>query len=56
MRLIGAHCLETNEEWLERRYLRMEPERVEGELAGWEPRAESDSACCERRGPERAAR
>ena len=56
VRLIGAHCLETNEEWLERRYLRMEPERVEEELAGWEARAESDSACCSLRSPTLAAR
>ena len=44
VRLIGAHCLEANEEWLERRYLRMEPERMEQELAAWLA-AESASAC-----------
>lgn len=44
VRLIGAHCLEANEEWLERRYLRMEPERMERELAGWLA-SQSASAC-----------
>jgi len=35
LRLIAAHAMEANEEWLGRRYLRMEPERMEEELAGW---------------------
>jgi len=56
VRLIGAHCLETNEEWLQRCYLRMEPERIEEELADWEVPAESDSACCSLRSPTLAAR
>ena len=34
VRLIGAHCLETNEEWLQRRYLRMEPDRSDERLVG----------------------
>ena len=29
MRLVCAHCMEANEEWLGRRYLRMDPERIE---------------------------
>jgi transposase-like protein len=29
IRLIGAHCMEANEEWLGRRYLRMEAEAVD---------------------------
>jgi len=36
LRLIGAHCLETNEEWLQRRYLRMDPQEMEEQLTGWE--------------------
>ncbi len=44
VRLIGAHSMEANEEWMERRYLRMEPERIEEELAEWLA-AESESAC-----------
>lgn len=44
VRLIGAHCMEANEEWLERRYLRMEPERIENEVAGWLA-GERASAC-----------
>jgi transposase-like protein len=44
VRLIAAHCMEANEEWLERRYLRMEPERIEQELAVWLAGG-SDSAC-----------
>ncbi len=46
LQLIGAHCLEANEGWLQRCYLRMDLEEMEDELAGWEVRAESDSACC----------
>jgi putative transposase len=45
VRLIGAHCMEANEEWLGRRYLSMEPERIEEELAVW----------MERQGPDRAS-
>jgi transposase-like protein len=44
VRLIGAHCMEANEEWLGRRYLTMEPERIEKELAEWLAR-DSASAC-----------
>jgi transposase-like protein len=33
IRLIGAHCMEANEEWLARRYLRMELEEVEEAVA-----------------------
>jgi transposase-like protein len=44
VRLIGAHCMEANEEWLGRRYLSMEPERIEKELAQWLA-PESASAC-----------
>ena len=33
--------MEANEEWLARRYLRMEPERIEDELAAWEAAAGS---------------
>ena len=52
LRLIGAHCLETNEEWLQRRYLRMDPEQMEDELAGWVgPRATQRAA---RSGPLRS--
>jgi len=40
LRLIAAHCMEANEEWLGRRYFRMKPERNEDQLAG-----ERDSAC-----------
>lgn len=35
VRLIGAHCMEVNEEWLERRYLQMEPERIQEEIRTW---------------------
>lgn len=45
VRLIGAHCLETNDEWLQRRHLRMDPERVEEAVAAW-PEAAEPSACC----------
>ena len=44
VRLIAAHCMEANEEWLGRRYLSMEPERIEQELAQWLA-GESASAC-----------
>ena len=44
IRLIAAHAMEVNEEWMERRYLRMEGERMEEELAAWLA-AERDSAC-----------
>lgn len=43
IRLIASHCMEANEEWLGRRYLNMEPERIEQELAHW--LGESESAC-----------
>lgn len=33
IRLIATHCMEANEEWLERRYLNMEYERIERELS-----------------------
>jgi len=35
VRLTGAHCMGVNEEWLGRRYLGMEPERIEEAAAGW---------------------
>ena len=44
VRLIGTHCMEANEEWLARRYLSMEPERMEKELAEWLA-GDSASAC-----------
>jgi hypothetical protein len=44
MRLIVSHCMEANEEWLGRRYLSMEPELIEQELAQWLD-DESESAC-----------
>jgi len=48
VRLIGAHCMEANEEWLGRRYLSMEPERMEEELAAWWQQAGPGSAsACE---------
>jgi putative transposase len=55
VRLIGTHCIEANEEWLERRYLRVEPERIQEELAAWMA-AGSDSACSSLRSPTLAAR
>jgi putative transposase len=55
VRLIGTHCMEANEEWLERRYLRVEPERIQEELAAWMA-AGSDSACSSLRSPTLAAR
>ena len=33
VRLIAAHCMEANEEWLGRRYVRMEPEEVDEAIA-----------------------
>jgi len=33
MRLVCAHCMEANEEWLDRRYLRMDSERIEESIA-----------------------
>ena len=54
VRLIGAHCMEANEEWLERRYLTMEPERIEEGLAAWA--AGGASACSSLRSPTLAAR
>jgi putative transposase len=58
VRLVGAHCMETNEEWLGRRYLDMEPERMEEELRAWLDRAGSGSAsaCSSLRCPTLAAR
>jgi transposase-like protein len=44
VRLIAAHAMEANEQWLGRRYLRMEPERMEQGLAAWLAAAR-DSAC-----------
>ncbi len=35
LRLIATLCMEANEEWLGRRYLRVEPDRIEDELAEW---------------------
>jgi len=55
VRLIGAHCMEANEEWLERRYLRMEAERIEEGLGAWEA-AGGESACSSLRSPTLAAR
>ena len=55
LRLIGAHCMETNEEWLERRYLKMEPERIEEELSSWEATSGA-SARSSLRSPTLAAR
>lgn len=55
LRLIGAHCMEANEEWLERRYLRMEPERIEEQMAAWAA-AGGESACSSLRSPTLAAR
>jgi transposase-like protein len=54
VRLIGAHCMEANEQWLERRYLRMEPEQIEEGLAEWA--AGGASACSSLRSPTLAAR
>ena len=56
VRLIGAHAMEANEEWLERRYLRMERERIEQELAAWAVQDGGDSACSSLRSPTLAAR
>ena len=47
--------MEANEEWLERRYLRMEKEEIE-EALGDLVRPESVSACCSLRSPTLAAR
>ena len=55
LRLIGAHCMETNEEWLERRYLRMEAERIEETAVAWEAPGEL-SACSSLRPPTLPAR
>jgi len=55
LRLIGAHCMEVNEQWLERRYLRMEPERIEEQMAAWVA-AGGESACSSLRSPTLAAR
>ena len=55
LRLIGAHCMEANEEWLERRYLRMEKEEI-AEAPGDLVRPESASACYSLRSPTLAAR
>ena len=40
--------MEANEEWLERRYLRMEPERIEEGLAAWAAQGGGASACAQR--------
>jgi putative transposase len=57
VRLIGAHCLEANEEWLERRYLRMEQDRMDEAVAAWqEGAADGYSACSSLRSPTLAAR
>jgi len=45
VRLIAAHAMEDNEQWLERRYLRMEPEQIEQETAEW--LAEGSASACE---------
>ncbi len=45
VRLIGAHAMEANEEWLGRIYLRMEPERIDEEIAEW--LAGSGASACE---------
>jgi len=45
-RLIAAHAMEANGQWLERRYLRMEPEQIEQEIAEW--LAEASASACER--------
>ena len=47
--------MEANEEWLQRRYLRMEPERIEHGLAAWAAAA-GESACGSPRSPTLAAR
>ena len=47
--------LEANEAWLERRYLRMEPERIEQAMVAWQAAGEP-SACCSPRFPTLAAR
>lgn len=54
VRLIAAQCMEANEEWLERRYLRMEAERIEEQMAAWA--AGGTSACSSLRSPTLAAR
>lgn len=44
LRLIAAHAMEANEEWMSRRYLSTDEERIENEVAEWLA-AESASAC-----------
>ncbi len=46
LRLIAAQCMEANEDWLERRYLKFEPEQREEWSAGW-PVAEADELACD---------
>jgi len=54
VRLIGAHGIEANEQWPERRYLRMEPEQIEEGLAAWA--AGGASTCSSLRCPTLAGR
>ena len=56
VRLIVAHCMEANEEWLSRRYLTMAPERIAEGLAAWTAAGRSESACSSLRSPTLAAR
>jgi len=57
VRLIRTHCMEANEQWLWRRHLSMEPERIDEAVIGWrEQAADSFSACSSLRCPTLAAR
>ena len=44
VRLIGAHCMEANEQWHGRRYLSTEPDRIKKKLPEWLI-PDSGSAC-----------
>ena len=46
LRLIAAHCMEANEEWLVRRYLTFTPEQIEA-LPAELPAAEADELACD---------
>ena len=55
VRLIDAYSIQANEQGLERRYLPIEPERIEQRLGAWEAAA-GESACSSPRSATLAAR